>query len=654
VRKILIANRGECALRLQKTLSAMGYQCVMLFSEEDHASKHCSVGNQAYSLGSGPSSETYLNQEIIFEIAKLSGCFGIHPGYGFLAENSSFAHECEKAGLLWIGPSPKLIQLFGDKIAARNAMKLRGVPILPGSMEPIKNIDSIQDLVAQFQGPALLKAAGGGGGKGMRIVRDPRLLEESFTQCSSESLKSFGDPRVFVERYVEKARHIEIQVLGDKHGNACHFGARECSVQRRHQKVLEESPVPDLDADILQELIVGVVDATRDLGYDSLGTYEFLLTPEGEFFFLETNTRLQVEHSVTELTYGIDLVELQMRSALGESIDPALFSMSPRGWAIEARIYAEDPLENFAPSPGKVEMIKMPDEEEMRIDSYLREGGEVPVFFDPMVAKTTVWARNRNAAVLKLKRVLGNFHLGGFPTNISFHLWLLEQDAFLDNEVDTGFLDRNQEKVHTDLLSFRQRHEAAAVGISYLLQKTHPVFEKHGLHASLNEKFLHFEISNPGGVDVVQINYKDQRPVELKLMRMGGAEFQALVDQVPVNGVYRREENEIQIGFQGEVFSVRLYAPGTIPLKFLKPVQRERDGEVVSPIQGTVIRILCTTEQEVEEGELLLVVEAMKMENEIRAPRSGTLEWIFEQEGVSVSGGDMLARISIPSAVPRE
>lgn len=648
MKRILIANRGECALRIQRTLSKMGYLCVMIYSEEDRQSKHVAVGDFVYNLGSGPSAQTYLNQDRILEIAKKANCFAIHPGYGFLAENPAFAKKCRERELCWIGPSPEMIELFGDKIAARKAMKERGVPILPGTMEPIETIQELKEIVSSLHGPALLKAAGGGGGKGMRIIRDPENLEEQFTQCSAEAKKAFGDPRVFVEKYIESGRHIEIQVLGDQHGNACHFGARECSVQRRHQKVLEESPVGNVDRTHLENLIQTVVQATSDLCYDSLGTYEFLLSPEGDFFFLETNTRLQVEHSVTELTYGVDLVEQQVRSALGDRLDESLRGLIPKGWAMEARIYAEDPEHNFAPSPGKIDFLMTPTDEHVRIDDYLESSGTVPMFFDPMIAKATAWGWNREGVNLKLKKYLSRYLFGGITTNIPFHLWLLEQVDFLENRMDTGFLDRNMEDVKSALIELSRKWRMVSTGLTYLLNDPHPIYEKIGLNAIVDDEptsygLTHFKsLSGELGID---IQIENHQVLRIEILSSTQNSFHALVDQTPVEGVFERLKNGIQLGVYGRVHQIEIHTPGTIPLRFLKPKPKDLDGDVLSPIQGTITRVLIDCGNPVREGELLLVVEAMKMENEIRAPINGVIDWIGKELGAAVSSGELLVRI---------
>lgn len=648
MQKILIANRGECALRIQRTLSKMGFFTVMVFSEEDRQSKHISAGDLAYSLGSGPSALTYLNQERLLEIADHSGCFAIHPGYGFLAENAPFASACIQRGMQWIGPAPQMIELFGDKIAARKAMKDRDVPILPGTMDPIKDLSELKNIFLSFEGPALLKAAGGGGGKGMRIVNDPNQLEEQFLQCSNEAQKAFGDPRVFLEKYVEKGRHIEIQILGDKFGQVCHFGARECSVQRRHQKVLEESPVANVEQIALEELIQTVVKASSDLGYDSLGTYEFLLAPEGDFYFLETNTRLQVEHSVTEMTYNIDLVEHQVRSALNRRLDEDIINLKPSGWAMEARIYAEDPRNKFAPSPGLIEFLQTPHDEDIRVDSYLDEGGTVPMFFDPMIAKVTALGSNRHGVILKLRRFLTNYIFGGITTNISFHLWLLIQQNFLDSEIETSYLDQNIDEVQNTLLQSSEYHKNIAVGVAYLLGEPHSVYETLGLFVVMGGEPQTFNLRHYGNSDDVRkitLKSGEKELCQLEILKSSEDSFIAIVDNKPIQGIFKLRGNEASVGFYGEVHKVELYHPGCRPLSFLKPRPKISDGEIFSPIQGMLTRIQLACGDHVKTGDLLMVVEAMKMENEIRSPLDGSIQWIGKGPGNSVGAGELLMRI---------
>ena len=648
MKKILIANRGECALRIQKTLTKMGFLTVMVFSEEDRQSKHISAGDLAFCLGSGASAQTYLNQVEILRIAGLSGCFAIHPGYGFLAENAAFARACIQAGFKWIGPSPEMIELFGDKIAARQAMRDRSVPILPGTMDPIQDLSELKKIFLSFEGPALLKAAGGGGGKGMRIVCDPDHLEEQYYQCSTEAEKAFSDPRVFLEKYVEKGRHVEIQILGDKHGGVCHFGARECSVQRRHQKVLEESPIANIEQLALDRLIQTVVKASSDLGYDSLGTYEFLLAPDGDFYFLEANTRLQVEHSVTEMTYRVDLVEHQVRSALDQRLDDEIINLKPSGWAMEVRIYAEDPENKFAPSPGLIEYLQTPLEEDVRVDDYLEEGGTVPIYFDPMIAKVTALGSDRNSVILKLRRFLARYIFGGITTNIPFHLWLLNQQAFLDSEIETSYLDQNHESVQNQLVQHSAYNRNLAIGVAYLLGEPHPIYETLGLFVAIGDELINFRVTHQSQTDQVhriQLDAGDIDGCQLELLNSSENSFLVLADDTPIVGVYLRMDNVIRVGFYGRMHTVEVYHPGSRPLRFLKPRAKISDGEIFSPIQGMLTRIHVDSGTFVKTGDLLMVVEAMKMENEIRSPIDGLIQWISKDAGQSVAAGELLMRI---------
>ncbi|MEE2924830.1 MAG: biotin carboxylase N-terminal domain-containing protein, partial [bacterium] len=411
ISKVLIANRGECAIRIQNTLRSMGMKSVIIFSDADRGSEHVRLADEAYRVGAGPSAESYLRQDLIIEIAHNANCIAIHPGYGFLAENSEFAKKVIDAGLIWIGPNPDLIDLFGDKVAARRIMQKFEIPLLPGTVDPVEDTDEITDLVSEIGFPIIIKAAGGGGGKGMRIVSSEDELASSLEICKSEAQRSFGKSTVFIEKYVEKGHHIEFQILGDKHGQAWHFGHRECSVQRRHQKVIEESPSLVVKNEEANELLAKLVNVCKELEYDSLGTFEFLQTTDGQYFFLEMNTRLQVEHSVTEMTWDVDLVKLQIEAAFGHKLQ--IEAKQSEGAAIECRIYAEDPLRNFAPSPGIIDTVKFASDHNVRVDSYLRDGLEIPLFYDPMIAKLTVWGKNRNAARLKMIEVLTNSCLSG-------------------------------------------------------------------------------------------------------------------------------------------------------------------------------------------------------------------------------------------------
>jgi acetyl-CoA carboxylase, biotin carboxylase subunit len=445
--KVLIANRGEIALRIIRTLREMGIRSVAVYSDADRAALHVRKADEAAHIGASPSSESYLNIDRILDVARRHGVAAIHPGYGFLSENARFAQACEDAGFTFIGPSAQSIALMGSKTEARRLAMAGGAPIVPG-MD--KGVDSRIDAVAFARDtgfPVMLKAVAGGGGKGMRRVDRREDLASAFEAASSEARRAFGDGSIYVEKLIENARHIEIQVLGDKHGNLVHLGERECSVQRRHQKVIEESPSPlvaQLSATLpgmRERMGDAAIRAARAAGYYNAGTVEFLADQSGNFYFLEMNTRLQVEHPVTELVTGLDLVRLQLEIAAGERLPFTQDEIVLRGAALECRIYAEDPANNFFPSPGRIAQLSEPSGPGVRLDSGIYPGWTVPIDYDPMLAKLIVWSGTREHAIERMVRALGEYYVGGLKTNIPLFRLILADPAFRAGDLHTGYLD---------------------------------------------------------------------------------------------------------------------------------------------------------------------------------------------------------------------
>lgn len=442
-KKILIANRGEIAIRVHRACQVMGIKTVAVYSEADRNSLHVLLANEAYCIGPAPSRESYLNIPKIIHIAKQSGSEAIHPGYGFLSENEDFAEACQKAGIVFIGPSPEAIAKMGDKLSARDLMKKAGVPIVPGSDGPISTVDEVRAVVKKLGYPVILKAAAGGGGKGMRVVRSDTELEGAARAAKSEALSFFGDDRVYVERYVGNPKHIEIQVFGDNHGNVVHLFERECSMQRRHQKIIEESPSPSLDPVTREKMGDIAVKAAKAVNYTGAGTIEFIYDAETrDFYFLEMNTRLQVEHPVTEIVTGVDLVQEQITVAAGQKLSFKQSDVKQNGWAIETRICAEDPL-TFIPSPGKILRCRHPQGPFTRIDSYVYPKYEVPTHYDPMIAKLICWGPDRKTAIARLARALNEFILTGIKTNIPLHKKIIEHPLFANGSYTTHFIEKD-------------------------------------------------------------------------------------------------------------------------------------------------------------------------------------------------------------------
>ncbi len=444
--KVLVANRGEIAVRVIRALRERGVASVAVYSEADRRSLATQMADEAYSIGPPPSSASYLKAERIVDLAVEVGADAIHPGYGFLSENADFARLCEQRGVIFIGPSSTAIAAMGSKIESRRLMTAAGVPIVPGGTDPLADPETARAAAAEIGYPVMLKASAGGGGKGMRLVREESDIEAAFRGASSEAGASFNDASVYIERFVDRPRHVEIQVLGDKYGRIVSLGERECSLQRRHQKVVEEAPSPVVDSDLRRRMGRAAVCAAEAVNYVGAGTVEFLLDPEGQFFFLEMNTRIQVEHPVTELVTGIDIVAAQLDIASGLPLPASLSDdIEPRGHAIEVRLYAEDPFRNFAPSPGVIELLRLPEGPGVRNDCGVFEGSEVTIHYDPMLAKLIVWGHDREHALARLRRGLAETRVEGIRTNLSLFKLLLRDDDFLTGNMDISMLDRKLE-----------------------------------------------------------------------------------------------------------------------------------------------------------------------------------------------------------------
>ncbi len=439
--KLLVANRGEIAVRIIRACREMGIGAVAVYSEADRLAPHVLLADQAVPIGPAPAAESYLRVDRILEAARATGATMVHPGYGFLAENAEFAEAVEAAGLTWVGPPPRAIRLMGSKTEARKVAAAAGAPVIPGLMEPVSDPAELVAFASEHGFPLLLKAVAGGGGKGMRRVEREEELLPSFERARSEGRAYFGDDRVFVEKLLTRPRHIEVQVAADVHGNVVHLGERECSIQRRHQKVVEESPSPVVDAGLRERLGEAALAVTRAAGYHSVGTVEMLMDEDGSFYFLEMNTRLQVEHPVTEMVYGVDLVREQIRIAMGLPLPWRQEDLLPRGHAVECRVYAEDPSRNFAPSPGTIQHLTEPSGPGVRVDSGVLQGGVVPLDYDPMLAKLVVWAESREAALERLRRALGEYRIDGIATTLPLFKALVDDPEFRAGRIHTGFLD---------------------------------------------------------------------------------------------------------------------------------------------------------------------------------------------------------------------
>jgi len=441
-RKVLVANRGEIAVRVVRACREMGVSPVAVYSDADRDALHVRLADEAIHVGPAPAGESYLRIDRMVDAARQAGAEAVHPGYGFLAESPAFAQACRDAGLVFVGPSPQSMRDLGLKTEARRLMQAAGVPIVPGTVDPVGSLDEVRRIAHEIGFPVALKAVAGGGGKGLRIVQEADGLEAAFRQAGSEAGAAFGDTAIYLERAIERPRHVEVQILADHHGACVSLGERDCSLQRRHQKVVEESPSPAVDASLRRRMGEVAIRAATAAHYTSAGTVEFLLAPSGEFFFLEVNARLQVEHPVTEMVTGLDLVQEQLRIAAGEPLGYEQASIQPRGYAVECRVNAEDPEQGFLPSTGRLLGYRPPSGPGVRVDSGVAAGDSISVHYDPMVAKLIVWAEDRPRGLRRMARALREFLVLGVRTSIPLHLWLMEHPAVQAGTVDTGWLER--------------------------------------------------------------------------------------------------------------------------------------------------------------------------------------------------------------------
>jgi acetyl-CoA/propionyl-CoA carboxylase biotin carboxyl carrier protein len=586
--KVLIANRGEIAIRVARTLKEMGITSVAVYSEIDRDAPHVREADEAFLIGPAVPAESYLNIPKIIETAKEAGAEGIHPGYGFLAENAEMARACDEAGITWIGPPPESIEAMGSKTRAREIMQEAGVPIVPGSTEVAADLEDAKRQADEAGYPVACKAAGGGGGKGFRVAMTPDDLQEAYEGSSREGEKFFSDPRVYVERYLEDPRHVEVQVLADSHGNVIHLGERDCSLQRRHQKVVEEAPGPHVDEEMRERIGKIATDAAAAVGYRGAGTIEGMQVGE-EYFFLEMNTRVQVEHCVTEMVTGIDIVREQILIAAGERLSIAQEDVKLNGWSIECRINAEAAHKNFAPAPGPIgDSYREPSGPGVRVDSGVEGGGEVTPMYDPMVAKLIVWDVDREKATRRMLRALGEYDSGGLTTLIPFHEAILATEQWARGETCRDLME-----------------------------------DKEWLKTTAPAEAAPPEPSEDGG-EMLTRDYK---------VEVSGKLFDVkVIGEAPAGGVAAPAA-----GGGGK-----------------KPPKRDRKGgsgpsasseALPSPLQGTILKVAVEQGAEVSEGDLICVIEAMKMENEITAHRSGKVAELPISEGVAVGSGDTLAVI---------
>jgi propionyl-CoA carboxylase alpha chain len=651
--KLLVANRGEIARRIFRTCRAMGIDTVAVYSEADADAPFVREADEAVALGGAAASESYLRGDAIVAAARLVGADAVHPGYGFLSENAVFAQQCIDAGLTWVGPPPKAIEAMGSKLAARDLMAAAGVPVLPGVDVSGVADEELAGVVAHLPAPVIVKASMGGGGRGMRLVRAGDDLVEAVHAARREAASAFGDDTVFVERYVERPRHIEVQVLADAHGTTMHLFERECSIQRRHQKIIEEAPSPFVDDAMRAAMGEAAVRAATAVGYVGAGTVEFIVAPSGEFFFLEMNTRLQVEHPVTELVTGVDLVRLQIQVAEGRPLPREATTATISGHAIEARLYAEDPTEDFRPSPGPVHAFEVPESAGARLDSGVERGSEVSPHYDPMIAKVIVHGSDRADALRRLAWTLRRAIVHGVTTNRDLLVAVLEHDDFVRGDIDTGFLERHPPG---DLVgAYASDHEVRVAAIVAAFAARAAAERERGVLRAVPPGFR----NNPsqlvtrrytsvigevtvglgsiglgiGGAPRVEV---DGEPVDVRvLVAPSGA-----VDLV-LGGARRR----LTVATYGDAVYVDS-REGAVVLREVPrfPIANEAlaAGSLLAPMPGTVVRVEVAAGASVRAGQALVVIEAMKMEHQVVAPVDGTVREVAAVVGQAVDAGALL------------
>ena len=576
--KVLVANRGEIAIRVFRTLRELGIGTVAVYSEADRGSLHASLADEAYLIGPGPPSESYLHQGRILDAARRAGAGAIHPGYGFLAENASFARAVADGGLAWIGPPPEAIELMGSKVTARELMERTRVPIIPGTTEPVETVEEVVKLGEEYGWPLAVKASAGGGGKGLKVVAGPEEAERALAAARREGESYFSDATVYVEKFIEDPRHVEVQVLADGHGSVVHLGERDCTIQRRHQKMVEETPSPAVTPELRERIGRIAVDATRAVGYRGAGTIEGLLDKEGNYFFLEMNTRIQVEHTITELVTGVDLVREQVLIASGQPTSVQQDELRFSGHAIECRINAEDASNGFLPSPGVITAYREPSGPGVRVDSGVREGSEVVGLYDPLIAKLCVWDADRERARLRMLRALDEMVVEGVSSLVGFHKALLRHPCFVEGTTCAGVVESEELAQEAEQLS----HQATTI--------------ERPADGRLRERLLEVEL--------------DGRRYEVKMLQ----------PEPPHAALARRRRDRATGGGQ----------------------HGAAKEAVVSPMQGTVLAVEVAEGEDVRAGQVICVVEAMKMENEITAHRQGTVSQLSVAAGEPVTTGQVI------------
>ncbi|MFO7931918.1 MAG: acetyl/propionyl/methylcrotonyl-CoA carboxylase subunit alpha [Thermodesulfobacteriota bacterium] len=661
--KILIANRGEIAVRIIRTCRDLGVATVGVYSEPDTRSLHVLEADEAVFLGGSTAAESYLDMEKIIRIAGEKGCQAIHPGYGFLSENPVFAEKVENAGLVFIGPPSSAIRLLGDKVSSRNIAKEAGVPIIPGGTEPLADFSAAGRAAEETGYPLLLKPAAGGGGKGMRIVNGPDELESAWSASRAEAKKAFGDDRIFIERYITRPRHIEIQVMADQYGNAVYLGERECSIQRRYQKIVEEAPSPGVDEDLRAKMGDVACRLALQAGYWNAGTVEFVMEASGEFFFLEMNTRLQVEHPVTEMVTGMDLVELQLRVACAEPLPVSQQDIKINGWAIEARVCAEDPEKGFFPATGLVTRYAEPRGKHVRVDSGVHAGSLISVFYDSLLAKLVCYGKTRDKARRRLVNALNGYHIEGVVTNIDFVNRILNLSAFSDARLSTDFIPENFDGAEAKEAPPEEHINRLVMAVSLVYhcrnalvrESLKPMVSEIGSRLADKERF---EYMAKSGDEVFRVMLHGNSAERTWTISVNGREYDVTHPpfefyrrrlKLTINGgvhrfIIRFVGNFISGSYCGlnRVFEIYTPREWELAAHMPSPMKLVSEDVIRCPMPGQVVEVRVKPGERVYRGQEVVILESMKMESGVASPRDGIVDGVKVEEGRAVESGDIL------------
>jgi propionyl-CoA carboxylase alpha chain len=654
--KILVANRGEIACRVLKSARKMGIRTVAVYSDADRDALHVRLADEAVHIGAAPSTQSYLLQDRIIQACLDTGAQAVHPGYGFLSENAGFCKALAEAGIVFIGPNTRAIEAMGDKITSKKLADEAGVNTIPGYSGVLRDADHAVEAASKIGYPVMLKASAGGGGKGMRIARNEAECRDGFMRAANEARSSFGDDRILVEKFIEEPRHIEIQIMADGHGNVLYLNERECSLQRRHQKVIEEAPSPFLDKDTRKQMGEQAVALARAVDYQSAGTVEFIVDPQRNFYFLEMNTRLQVEHPVTELTTGLDLVELMIRVAAGEKLPLGQDDVGIEGWAIEARVYAEDPFRNFLPSTGRLVYYRPPVEDDyVRVDTGVYEGGEVSMFYDPMIAKLITYGDDRAEAIARMRSALDRFIIRGVSNNIAFLSALMAHPRYVAGNISTNMIGEEypegfhpEDLPHEDPVTIisvaaaivrRYRDRAACIDGQL---RGHERRVPDDWVVVMNGEYHPVSVvAAEGGYDVV---YQGRTHAVRSNWSFGQQLFSGTVDGREIFVQVERRNQTYRLSRGGSQSDVAILTPRAAELMHHMPVKAPPDmsRHLLAPMPGLLVSVAVKEGQEVKAGEELAVLEAMKMENTLRAERNGVVAKIHFEPGASLEVDDTI------------